>query len=110
MRKLLEYDSVTKTTKTFHVLDRGREWAVEVEQDVSEIIERNKALYAAVDQRARFAGDGFHMVASIPMVEYFKMRKAGICDHEGYGDTKDLARMLDDRDYLGFRTRPGRLL
>lgn len=111
-KRLLEYDSVIKRKKTFHVLADG--WAIEEKTDVTDIIEANKAQYAATDERAPYKGDvldGNTKVASIPMVEYFALVRAGIIDPEGncHDDTR-LLRWLQDRSNLHFRTRPGRLI
>ena len=108
----LEYDSVLKRRKTFHVLADG--YAIEEQTDVTDIIEANKAQYAAIDERAPFKGellDGQTKVASIPMVTYFKLVREGIIDPEGNcHDDARLLRWLQDRANLHFRTRPGRLI
>lgn len=101
MRKLLEYDPVTKTRRVFHASTDGEEFHVETVQDVAEIASDNKALHAMVDERAGWKGD-MHRVASIPMNVYMDLQKRGIVD-----DPAAFRRWLNDSDNKVFRTRPG---
>lgn len=65
---------------------------------------------AASDYGAsRWKGD-FHKVGSIPLVEYERLRREGVLAPDGTcHDDKAILKLLNDRDYLKFRTKPGRL-
>lgn len=78
-------------------------------QDVKPIMEANKAMYAATDERAGWKGD-LHHVASIPLLQYHLLVRQGIITWGG--DIKDpgrLSKWLNDNVNRGFRTRPGRV-
>lgn len=76
---------------------------IEAKQDVSPIIERNKARMAATDERTRHSE--WEQYAEIPTeVWYGHLVPSGIAN-----DEKRLRKWLDNRDNLLFRTRPGRL-
>jgi len=72
------------------------------EQDVTEIVERNKALYNDAGERPRW-GSG-RVVASIPMAVYADLQRQGILN-----DQKALHKWLMDPDNRAFRTMPGDL-
>lgn len=101
MKKLLDYDPVTKTRKVFHASTDGEQFHVETLQDVTDLADQNKALLAMTDERANWKGD-MHRVASIPMAVYMDLQKRGIVD-----DTRAFKRWLNDPDNRVFRTRPG---
>lgn len=101
MKKLLDFDPVTRSRTAFHANDD--EIVLHEVVDVSPVTEENKALYAAADERARW-GDGMgDRVASIPASIYW--RKVHM---EGMSN-KDLLKWLDHPDQRVFRTRPGKL-
>ncbi len=99
--RLLDYDPVTKTQTIYHSDGEGGH-TIETRQDNTELVERNKSLYASVDEHARY-GDG-KVVASLPMHVYFDLYRKGIAQ-----DEKALAKWLDDPENLYYRTRPGKL-
>lgn len=108
-KEMYEWDPITKTSKTFHELDRGERFAVETKVDVTDIVESNKAEYAHTDERARWGkvGEVWAKVASIPNHIYFGALQRGEFDPN---DDASLMRWLQDRNNLSFRTRPGRLM
>ncbi len=76
---------------------------LETQQDVSAIVEANKAAYNQVDERANWKGD-MHRVGSVPMSIYYDLKRRGILD-----DQAALKRWLNDPENQVFRTRPGRV-
>jgi len=99
----LQSDPIRKKTTTMHI-DRGAEgYVLESKQDVTDIIERNKARMALVDENAGW--NEWAQVAEIPVeVWYNHLVPSGIAN-----DETRLRKWLDDRDNLLFRTRPGRM-
>ena len=58
---------------------------------------------------SRWKGE-WHKVASIPLVEYVRLQREGIIAPDGeIRDDKKILAVLNDRDYLKFRTKPGRV-
>lgn len=102
MKKLLDFDPVTKTRTNFHGSADGESFVIEDRMDVEDLVEQNKALHAATDARAGY-GD-LERVASIPLNIYLKLQKEGVLD-----DEKAFKRWLNDPANLAFRTRPGRV-
>lgn len=99
-------DPVAQIVRETHVEDG--DIIFETRQDVTELVEENKALYAMTDEHAPWR-DGFGtLVGRIPIALYFNLLVRGLIDEKGEGD-KSLLRYLDDRDNLHLRTRPGRL-
>ena len=97
---ILSADQETLVTETHHYDEETGTNYLEQVQDVTDIVEENKALYNLSDGVPRF-GDG-KRVASIPMVIYMELQRQGI--------TKDpvaFKRWLNDPDNRCFRTLPG---
>lgn len=107
----LDYDPITKTRRTFH-WDRDGNYVIDTQQDVTDVLEQNKALHAMTDERARWTDRGAGtLVGSIPMSVYFDLQKRGVIDAEGnVHDDKPLLKWLQDPENKHFRTRPGRLI
>ena len=102
---ILESDSLTGITSIWHPdIHTGDRNIIETVQDAEPIIELNKARAGHFDERTGFKGDGFHQVASIPLVIYQQLVKDGITE-----DPKAFRKWLNDRDHAAFRTRPGRV-
>ncbi len=76
---------------------------IQTEQDVTAVIEANKAIYNAVDEKANWNGE-WHLVASIPMALFYDLKAKGIID-----DQARLKAWLNDPENRFFRTRPGRV-
>lgn len=99
----LSSDPIRKKITNMHIDSGGDSYVIESKQDVTDIIERNKARMAATDERTRHGE--WEQYAEIPTeVWYGHLVPSGIADNE-----KRLRKWLDDRDNLLFRTRPGRL-
>lgn len=78
---------------------------VQTEQDVTQIVEANKAEYNALDYGARW-GD-FTRVASIPFTVIDALNKQGIMQGFEVKDAPAFKRWLNDPENRFFRTRPG---
>jgi hypothetical protein len=103
-RRLLDIDPLTKVRSMFHSEDPdGNDMILEDVQDVTEILDHNKAERHMHDERSGWKGD-MHRVASIPLVVWAELKREGIAT-----DTKRLKKWLDDPDNMAFRTRPGRV-
>lgn len=103
----LSHDPVTGTTEIFHFEEGvsksdGDTIVHEVEQDVTDIVEDNKARFASTDEHARYGE--MSRVASIPMAIYMELQRRGILQ-----DQKALRAWLNHPDNRVFRTRPGRI-
>lgn len=96
-------DDATGIETVLHGTDEGG-IVIEHRQDAQDIIDTNKQIYNEFDERARFKGEHFHRVASLPLVVYFQLKRDGILD-----DQRRLKKWLNDPDNKYFRTRPGRI-
>lgn len=98
----LSRDPFTGVTTLFHASDDGESFVLEKRQDVTDMVEWNKAQLNAHDSLNRW-GDG-KKVASIPMAIYSEWVASGkIHDHEF------IKRWLNDPENRHFRTRPGKV-
>lgn len=110
MAEIVSYDPIKKSRTLYYGGNGGEEFTLRTEQDVSDIIEFNKAQYNATDERARW-GDA-QVVARIPMEMYFQWLRDKVIDPDGYptdDSDKQLLKMLQDPSFKDLRTRPGRL-
>lgn len=101
MSRLLDFDSLTNARDIFHYDHTDDTFVVKNIQDVTAIVEANKAEYNQTDEHARWGE--FRRVASIPMNIFMELQK------KIRGDNAALLKWLDDRDQSAFRTRPGKL-
>lgn len=105
--RLLDSDPLTATRARFHYDHTDDTFGIETEQDVSGIIEANKADANAL--AGRRMGSQMH-VARIPTAIYAEWEREwnakGLSEEERQ---KDLARKLDDPDNRMFRTHDARL-
>lgn len=102
----VEYDPIFNITRKVWFDGDGGIY-FQSEQQVSDLVDENKGNYAAVDEHARWGGDGDNWgrrVASIPLVLWFELEKQGITK-----DEKALKKWLNDNENRFFRTRPGRV-
>lgn len=99
---ILKDDPVTKVRKVMHADPYTGDGYVETEQDVTDLIELNKAHYAMFDERARCAKDG-EMVASIPITVYWNLPR------HIREDEKEFRKWLDAPEQRHFRTHPTKL-
>jgi hypothetical protein len=109
-KKVLEYDSLTKTKTTFGYEESssGRESddpiVIQTQTDVTDIIESNKRLFNETDRHQSW-GDGFKTkVASIPLTLLHELKAKGILK-----DEKAFKKWLNDPDNRAFRTRGGKV-
>jgi len=97
----LSIDPFTGQRQTWHYDATDDSVTVATEQDVTAIVEANKA--AAASAPSRYGGE-MHRVASIPMSVYWELKEKGILR-----DQKALRKWLNDPDNRVFRTRFGRV-
>jgi hypothetical protein len=87
----------------FH--DTDGDYTLEVRQDVSGILEKNKSEYAATDERAKWGE--WTKVASLPLALIDDLNKKGIMRGFAIMDQRAFKAFLNDPDNRFFRTRPG---
>jgi hypothetical protein len=105
--RILASDPITKAQTIFHGHnDDAGSYTIEETQDVTDLVEQNRAQYNSVDERAGWKGN-MHRVASIPLVTFFDLWKKGY--FRGNKLSKDDKRWLNDSENRFFRTRPGTL-
>ena len=103
---LLNHDPETGITDYFHVLEDGKEWAVESRQDVTKLVAVNQAMQHADTGRW---GDG-RCVASIPLTVLEELHRKGMIDGMlNVKDNKDFARWLNLAENKRFRWKLGRV-
>lgn len=96
--QLFDEDPLTGTRRIFYRDPHEKTNTIVATQDVTDIVEENKAQYNAS------AGwkEAFNHVASIPIGLYFQLKKQGIVD-----DPARFKRWLNNSDNRAFRTKPG---
>jgi len=87
--------------ETFHYDPASDTFTIASKQDVTGLVEQNKAEYNAEHGRH---GEGFTKYASIPGNVYADLQWRGIAD-----DERAFKAWLEDPDNRVFRTRPGRI-
>jgi hypothetical protein len=100
-KRLFDIDPLTGKKEYWHWDDENQRFTIETEQDVTDLLDLNKAQYN--DASSSFKGD-MHKVASIPMNIYMDLKQKGIID-----DAKKFKAWLNDPDNRYFRTKPGRV-
>lgn len=103
---VLHHDPDTGITEYFHVLEDGREWAVESRQDVSGVLAVNQELQKLDDGKW---GDG-RCVATIPFTVLEELQRIGMID--GMFNVKnntDFAKWLNKAENKRYRTKLGRV-
>lgn len=104
--EVLASDPIGKIQTIFHPSnDEAGNYVLEERQDVTDLVEHNKAAYNSIDERARHGT--FNRYASIPLNLFFDLFKKG--HFRGAKLSKDDKRWLNDSDNRFFRTRPGRV-
>lgn len=111
--RLFEHVPETGTTRWFHYNDETDEVTIESEQDVTELVEANKAMFNSVDERAGWKGDT-HLVGRIPINMYWDLVKKGLISKSGVvlnqeEVSKAVTLFLNDSNNRAFRVRPGRI-
>ena len=89
----------------FHDVDGG--YVIETKQDITGILESNKAQFNAIDERAKWGE--WTKVASLPNVVVDDLNKQGIMRGFAVLDEKRFRIFLNNPDNRFFRTRPGQL-
>ena len=97
-----DYDPLTATRRIMHFDPETERGIMEAQQDVTGIVELNKAEFNATDERTRYTD--MTRVARIPMGILMELHRKGIAQ-----DQERFAKWLDDPDNKVFRTRPGRM-
>lgn len=98
-KQIISDDSATTGIVTSFQYDADTDEAIiSKEQDVSAIIEANKAEFNDAPDR----WGEWTKVGSIPLSVYYELERKGILQ-----DQKALAAWLNDPDNRAFRTRPG---
>jgi hypothetical protein len=108
--RLLSHDPETGVSEFIHYDEATDDIVLELYQEL-DLDASNAAEYNAHSDHGptRWKGD-WHRVASIPLVELERLKREGRIDQDGtVRDDKSLIKLLNDRDYLKFRTKPGRL-
>lgn len=103
---VLNHDAATGITEYFHVLEDGKEWAVESRQDVSGVLAVNQELQKLDDGKW---GDG-RCVATIPFTVLEELQRIGMID--GMFNVKnntDFAKWLNKAENKRYRTKLGRV-
>jgi len=90
-------------TRFWHFDDETGQATIQTQQDVTAVVEANKADFNKVDERANWKGE-WHHVASIPEGVYYQLKAEGKLDDQAY-----MKRWLNDPDNRFFRTRPGQV-
>lgn len=108
--RILNHDPLTGVTEVFHFDDVTGDITLELQQ-TSGIDALNAAEYNDAPDYgpSRWKGE-WHKVASIPLVELYRLQREGKIGADGtVEDNESLAKLLNDRDYLKFRCKPGKL-
>jgi hypothetical protein len=89
----------------FHDVDGG--YVIETKQDITGILESNKAQFNAIDEKAKWGE--WTKIASLPNVVVDELNKQGIMRGFAVLDEKRFRIFLNDPDNRFFRTRPGQV-
>jgi hypothetical protein len=103
---IFSIDPLTKTYTTATADGEGG-LVLTTRQDCTDIVEANKAEYAATDEKTKY-GD-WAKVASIPLAVFDDLNKQKICRGFVVIDQKKFKAWLNDPENRYFRTRPGRV-
>jgi hypothetical protein len=95
------------TTTDFR--DDGDQLIVTQEQNITDILEANKADYNATDSRAGWGDTLNNRVARIPLAVFTDLEKKGITRGLTVIDMKRFKDWLNDPDNRVFRTRAGKI-
>lgn len=105
--------SINNGNTTTSFIDNGDQLIIEQKQDISAIIEHNKALYNQSMDRKGWDGNNAiapqNKVASIPLVVFAELEKQGITRGFQVLDMDRFKAFLNNPDNQVFRTRMGRV-
>lgn len=102
--KRLSYNPVTKRQEWFVVDEMTGQSGIETVEDFTNVLEDNKAMYAATDERAGWKGD-WHRIANIPLTIAHDLQKKS----SNFKDRKVMRKFINDSDNRFFLTRPVKL-
>jgi len=111
MKRVLDSDPATGITQWYHYDDVTGDIGLQTQQDVTAIVEHNKALFNQVDENARWGNplrpshESWQQAACVPMGIMCELAKVT----NNFKDKKAFDKWLNDKDNWAFRTRPGRL-
>lgn len=100
--RIFSNEAETGILRLYHYDPVTDEATIETVQDVTDLIEWNRAEHDEYTSLDRY-GD-LRRVASIPMSLYFQLKAKGIAD-----DPAAMKRWLNDPDNRFFRTSPGKV-
>ena len=103
MKRHFDYDPFTGITQTFHMDADSDTFVIEERQDLTALIDSNRAKFNEYSGPSDKWGDIAH-VASIPPIIANELMRSGVAF-----DRKALRKWLDNPDNAVFRTRPGHL-
>lgn len=107
--RLFDHDPDSGITEFFTYDQHTGGFVIEARQDVSSIIEINKALWNENKKSTRYR-DGMHQVAHTPQVVTQELAKQGFITAAGRVlDQKKYAAWLNDPANQCWRTRPGKV-
>ena len=111
MKRVIDSDPATGVTQWYHYDDATGDVGLQTRQDVTAIVEHNKALFNQVDERARWGDplrpshEVWQRAACVPFSILGGLGKIT----NNFKDKKAFDKWLNDKDNRFFRTRPGRL-
>lgn len=109
MKRILSFDALRRRKTTFETDADALVAQIETVVDVEPIIELNKAMRNATDERARWGGEGMGVLAArIPSHIYFSLMRGVDPANEDEIDRR-LVRFLADPESAAWRTRTGAL-
>lgn len=99
------YNGITNTEFS----DDGDQLIIKQEQNITDIIEANKADYNATDSKAGWGDTLNNRVARIPLTVFADLEKQGITRGFTVIDMKRFKDWLNNPENRVFRTRAGRI-
>lgn len=103
MKRILDYDPLTGTTRTFEYDESvdAKNFVIHTQQETTPFVEANRAEFNDAPQRIG-RKEELIKVASIPLSVFEDLRRKGITR-----DPVAMKKWLNDPDNRAFRTRPG---
>lgn len=100
--RLIDTSPLTGVSTIYHYDPATGQHHYEDRQEVAPLLDMNRRRHNDATDKS-WKGD-MHHVASLPLIIWFKLKKAGILN-----DPKAFRKWLNDPDNAQFRTRPGRV-
>jgi hypothetical protein len=102
-KRLFSHDPVSKITTWWHDNDENDEVILHKEQDITELLEDNKASFDSYSGPDAKWGD-WAQVARLPTILHAELAASGKLYDKAY-----MTRMLNSTEWRQYRTRPGRV-